>query len=329
MQPFVLEDRIYLKRDLKAIKDLKCDNSFKYQKEGDGVKITGEIILNGLFCYDEENKEFDKKVPVDIFVPLNKIDQMKDLSLMVDDLSYSSNEHEVVFKIKCHLVGDQDDFEKFEPSQDQMFNELLVEQILDFPKITRKGHRKTFDKNFLDTIETMIASGDNQQVEVFSSLEDEDLKSYFANEFNEDDEIIELEESMIKYHDTEKEEDGSMKIPTTIEEDTKESLDEMMEQVPIINESEDKSDIANEEPSHEEKEMAPIEPKKNGDSEKKDRNRLSFKETYRSSYIFYRVKNGDTLESIAETFNLEPLEIKRLNPHKEIRSDELLELPRK
>lgn len=52
-----------------------------------------------------------------------------------------------------------------------------------------------------------------------------------------------------------------------------------------------------------------------------------FKEKYSSSYLFYRVKKGDTLSSIAQKFKLNENDIIKLNPNKEIKENTLLQLP--
>lgn len=321
MQPFVLEKRFNLDRHLERIKDLRCGNSFEYHKEGDGIKISGNITLNGVFCYSETEESFEKEMPVDVFVPLNKIDCMKDLALSIDDVNYNIDDSYVLFKIKCHLLGDKDDFEKFEPTKDQMFNEMLVEQILDYPKIHRKGTRREFQKDFLDSIEAMLES-ENSEIEIFSSVDEDSLKGYFASDFeDEEDEVIELEEEMIKFKEPEIMNDSSKS----------EIIEEKVEDIPIPTEIKEEP-LVPEIPLPLVEEKVEIEvPKPNSikNNPKSERTKLGLKESYSSSYVFYRVKKNDTLESIASQFKIDPLEIRRLNPTKDIKSDELLELPRR
>lgn len=51
-----------------------------------------------------------------------------------------------------------------------------------------------------------------------------------------------------------------------------------------------------------------------------------FSETYQKSYIFYRVKDGESIEYIAEKFNLKKEDILKLNKNKEIKKDSLIRI---
>lgn len=52
-----------------------------------------------------------------------------------------------------------------------------------------------------------------------------------------------------------------------------------------------------------------------------------FTETYVCSFIYYRVREGDSIESISARFRLSPEELRCANPGREIRKDVLLQIP--
>lgn len=247
MEEIKIKKVIHLEKKIKDFNNPILTDKYSFIENEEGIKVIGNMNLNGEVLYENEIKErLNENFEIEFYIFNEQIDYTL-IRLLSFDFRIDKNNLiiNMIFSKEKKVIekdGIENELDKIEI--DDYKNEVLVEDI-----------------NF-DELERIISSKDTI---MFSSLDMEE---------NDDDEI-----EIILEEDKEIEEKNNDFIEVNIEEDNKDDL------VKVDMDKEDNLPI--------------IEEKKEDNLTKKE---SLFKEEYRKTYLYYRMKETDTIESLSSLY---------------------------
>lgn len=161
---------------IELVSNILLEKDFKIDLKDDGVKIVGNIYIT---CKVKENDELIPKaflIPIDVFILLNKIDCLKDITLEIDHFEYEIKDKDLTFNVICKLKGNNEDIICFEPSLNKEVNQEMINLLLRSNDESNKSNN--IDENYLNQIEELIKK---ENVDLIStpieniSISDDDL----------------------------------------------------------------------------------------------------------------------------------------------------------
>ncbi len=189
MKEHIFEPSISFNNKIEEVNDLLMDHDFNYEYSSSGVKITGNIALS--FTIKDVFTNFSSSInyPVDLFIALNEIDSLKEITLEIDDLSYEINDNELKFKIVTKLKGDKEDFVFFELSPNERINKEAISLLM--RKIKSESNKMNISESKLKKFEELIKTS---SVDLISSSSDdiecnEDIIEFLALDDNINDSL--------------------------------------------------------------------------------------------------------------------------------------------
>lgn len=203
MKEHIFEPCIYFDNKIKCVKDIILDHKFDYEYLNNGVNINGDITLSFNVEDDFEIKPASIKQNVELFIALNEIDSLKEITLEVEDFSYLINENELKFKVFTKLKGNKEDFVFFELSPSQKVNKEAIallmrnvnEETLSKTNISQDT-LKRFEELIKSSAVDLIASSSDEiicedDIIEFSTLDEEvkDVLDVNVEEVKEEEEI--------------------------------------------------------------------------------------------------------------------------------------------
>lgn len=168
MKEHIFEPSISFNNKIEAVNDLLMDHDFNYEYSSSGVKITGNIALS--FTIKDAFTTFQSSLnyPIDLFIALNEIDSLKEITLEIDDLSYEINDNVLKFKIVTKLKGDKEDFVFFELSPNERINKEAISLLM--RKIKSESNKMNISESKLKKFEELIKTS---SVDLISSSSDD------------------------------------------------------------------------------------------------------------------------------------------------------------
>lgn len=279
MEEYIFTKKFTYISNIKEINNILIDHEFTNKLENDGINIVGDIFLTFIIVSDDKNDYEALKIPVDIFISLNKIDCLKELNLIIDHFDYEIKENEIEFKVYTKLMGNNEEFISFEPTKNREINKAMIDLLM---RNNNEEQELKLDKRFLSNIENIITK-DNVEL-ISTPYEDLTLNN---------DDIIEI--STVEKKDEQKNDD---KI-----EQTEEKQDTVREKSALIIKEEKDVVIKND-----------------------TNNNELFKEKYTSSYFYYRLKENETISSLADLFKINEDDIRRINKNVEFKKGQLIKI---
>lgn len=197
MKEHIFEPSISFNNKIEAVNDLLMDHDFNYEYSSSGVKITGNIALS--FTIKDAFTTFQSSLnyPIDLFIALNEIDSLKEITLEIDDLSYEINDNVLKFKIVTKLKGDKEDFVFFELSPNERINKEAISLLM--RKIKSESNKMNISESKLKKFEELIKTS---SVDLISSSSDdiecnEDIIEFLALDDSANDLLNENEKEDI------------------------------------------------------------------------------------------------------------------------------------
>ena len=267
------------------ITNLIIDHNFSYKKNEQGINILGTISLT--FIIKDENKESPISISkdIDMFIPLSKIDSLKEIELEVESSSYEINENNVKFEIVAKLLGDKEDFIFFKASPNEKINDKTISLLM---------------RN--EEVDNFISIDNKDEIEKLIKSNIVELISTSSNEIKDDD-IIEISTF-----------ENENKNPIPI---INEKINEDINRNVISNEKDNVNDDYKENTLQKSELKPQI-------KELKEEKETIFKEKYVSKFLFYVVKDNENKEDIIKKFNMNENDFDILNPSVIIKKGKLI-----
>ena len=154
MKEYKFEKNINYECNVDEVNDVVISNDFKYENNDDGINIKGDIIFNYSILKNEERIKEEHKLPVDLFVSLNEIDSLKDITLEIDNFDYICKDNCINFNVLTKLKGNKEDFIFFELTPNKKINDLAVSLLMRDKK--NEDNRNILSKEQIDSIKELI-----------------------------------------------------------------------------------------------------------------------------------------------------------------------------
>jgi len=154
MKEYKFEKNINYEYKVDEVNDVVISNDFKYENNDDGINIKGDIIFNYSILKNEERIKEEHKLPVDLFVSLNEIDSLKDITLEIDNFDYICKDNCINFNVLTKLKGNKEDFIFFELTPNKKINDLAVSLLMRDQK--NENNRNILSKEQIENIKELI-----------------------------------------------------------------------------------------------------------------------------------------------------------------------------
>ncbi len=154
MKEYKFEKNINYECNVDEVNDVVISNDFNYENNDDGINIKGDIIFNYSILKNEERIKEEHKLPVDLFVSLNEIDSLKDITLEIDNFDYICKDNCINFNVLTKLKGNKEDFVFFELTPNKKINDLAVSLLMRDKK--NEDNRNILSKEQIDSIKELI-----------------------------------------------------------------------------------------------------------------------------------------------------------------------------
>lgn len=154
MKEYKFEKNINYECNVDEVNDVVISNDFKYENNDDGINIKGDIIFNYSILKNEERIKEEHKLPVDLFVSLNEIDSLKDITLEIDNFDYMCKDNCINFNVLTKLKGNKEDFIFFELTPNKKINDLAVSLLMRDKK--NEDNRNILSKEQIENIKELI-----------------------------------------------------------------------------------------------------------------------------------------------------------------------------
>lgn len=154
MKEYKFEKNINYECNVDEVNDVVISNDFKYENNDDGINIKGDIIFNYSILKNEERIKEEHKLPVDLFVSLNEIDSLKDITLEIDNFDYICKDNCINFNVLTKLKGNKEDFVFFELTPNKKINDLAVSLLM--RDKNNENNRNILSKEQIENIKELI-----------------------------------------------------------------------------------------------------------------------------------------------------------------------------
>ena len=154
MKEYKFEKNINYECNVDEVNDVVISNDFNYENNDDGINIKGDIIFNYSILKNEERIKEEHKLPVDLFVSLNEIDSLKDITLEIDNFDYICKDNCINFNVLTKLKGNKEDFIFFELTPNKKINDLAVSLLMRDKK--NEDNRNILSKEQIENIKELI-----------------------------------------------------------------------------------------------------------------------------------------------------------------------------
>lgn len=154
MKEYKFEKNINYECNVDEVNDVVISNDFNYENNDDGINIKGDIIFNYSILKNEERIKEEHKLPVDLFVSLNEIDSLKDITLEIDNFDYICKDNCIIFNVLTKLKGNKEDFIFFELTPNKKINDLAVSLLMRDKK--NEDNRNILSKEQIENIKELI-----------------------------------------------------------------------------------------------------------------------------------------------------------------------------
>lgn len=154
MKEYKFEKNINYECNVDEVNDVVISNDFNYENNDDGINIKGDIIFNYSILKNEERIKEEHKLPVDLFVSLNEIDSLKDITLEIDNFDYICKDNCINFNVLTKLKGNKEDFIFFELTPNKKINDLAVSLLMRDKK--NENNRNILSKEQIENIKELI-----------------------------------------------------------------------------------------------------------------------------------------------------------------------------
>lgn len=182
MEPFILKRRFEYQSKIKELSNLVVDQDLKYLKDQDGLEIKGNLSLSGMVHLEEDKVPLNEEIEVDIYIALNKLDSLKNISLVIDKIDHHLLDKELEISITLKLLGDNEDFVSFNLSDNYDLNKAILDNLL------------TIDASN-PLLRNELEDEDEKQLERI--IKDEELEVFEDKTDNEDDLIKIVQDEVI------------------------------------------------------------------------------------------------------------------------------------
>ena len=154
MKEYKFEKNINYECNVDEVNDVVISNDFNYENNDDGINIKGDIIFNYSILKNEERIKEEHKLPVDLFVSLNEIDSLKDITLEIDNFDYICKDNCINFNVLTKLKGNKEDFIFFELTPNKKINDLAVSLLM--RDKNNENNRNILSKEQIENIKELI-----------------------------------------------------------------------------------------------------------------------------------------------------------------------------
>lgn len=154
MKEYKFEKNINYECNVDEVNDVVISNDFNYENNDDGINIKGDIIFNYSILKNEERIKEEHKLPVDLFVSLNEIDSLKDITLEIDNFDYICKDNCINFNVLTKLKGNKEDFVFFELTPNKKINDLAVSLLM--RDKNNENNRNILSKEQIEKIKELI-----------------------------------------------------------------------------------------------------------------------------------------------------------------------------
>ena len=154
MKEYKFEKNINYECNVDEVNDVVISNDFNYENNDDGINIKGDIIFNYSILKNEERIKEEHKLPVDLFVSLNEIDSLKDITLEIDNFEYICKDNCINFNVLTKLKGNKEDFIFFELTPNKKINDLAVSLLM--RDKNNENNRNILSKEQIENIKELI-----------------------------------------------------------------------------------------------------------------------------------------------------------------------------
>lgn len=154
MKEYKFEKNINYECNVDEVNDVVISNDFKYENNDDGINIKGDIIFNYSILKNDERIKEEHKLPVDLFVSLNEIDSLKDITLEIDNFDYICKDNCINFNVLTKLKGNKEDFVFFELTPNKKINDLAVSLLM--RDKNNENNRNILSKEQIEKIKELI-----------------------------------------------------------------------------------------------------------------------------------------------------------------------------
>lgn len=302
MKPITFSKSFIFDQDIIKVQDLLVEDDFSYEIKETDLVISGKITGSGSAKSELDLYPFSFAIDVDCLLSLAKIDCLTDLKLNFKEYKTAIDGKLVTVTLKYELFGNGEPYKDVVTKEDKDFQRELYEAV----SAQLPAEPQPFlDSEFKAKIDEIVGS----DVEIISTLESlEPLDSF--EDLDEDDSTIEFEppaEIETPVIDAE-----PIPFPEPVE---KPVFRDTVEELPVMSPTDIKKDPI--EQSASEKPMV-VSAKKSD---------LFSTEKYEIAYLYYKVKEGEDYESVADKFHKDPTLLRSCNASKTLKDGVLLKIP--
>lgn len=105
MKQMIIEKILELPFQVEEILSIHAENSITYQKEENGIRALGNLSVSGQVLSDNQNKEFQEVVTLDILAPFSKLKKEESFSISFDHYDAKVVDHDILIILNLNLLG--------------------------------------------------------------------------------------------------------------------------------------------------------------------------------------------------------------------------------